>query len=868
MKKNVRIALQLRHKNASVNTGVGSISFGDFQWNDRRFLYHSNGNNEHVLFKDDITDDIENMFENIIINGSDNGVLHDPSIVFLYQFDDNGNAYYSDQINDKWKEWMKINNGKTKPHQLYAYTDGLEVGCTPFLHEKCVLTTVRFDGDKVDYKDIGKLTEALINQFINIENNLTFRVVHLYDKCMKIAHDLHLLDVNQDVKLVDIWSRLTSVFGQAHEVSEWIPTIDYYKAPPKRYEINLSTSDPGYLYKYILTNTDRSDKTPVFGTTVACEGIKPVPFAELQHTKDGILLNSLFTHGAETEYTRRDMYSSSWTTGINATFSSQPDVPGNYLSNLIGDNDNQINDLSGSVSVDYRKDVVVEAYHEMPWIEVFIECYNFRGSLVRTINAKWDRNGQTRLPLTSQSMLTGTYTFKASLGGYYAVKARLRVFWGTFGSWTDEVKLCYFSLARGNNSGGTWRINQYIFNNQSNRVLTRCQLHGASKYEKNVIINGRGYGWGGNVNPPITWENNGTFGAPGSADHWDASFYGKIYSKPGCDFICKDFHNVGVSGTRNVASSLHYPDANRYSILTVANLSVTYTGLKAKYSQDWYNTPSIFAPITNDCTVLLRGGSKYSLISDCPYLKTEQLGVVKVEVGTIGVTYSNTVFYGRDLCMDEDFIIKGRSGRSYVLDTLGEPPSIKRLISAVPSADISRNVRSVNFRSKDKPLLIKPTSETGMGYITKMVPHEKYLLENYSNKWMTIYTKDGSEISFKLGYISDTEWSSIYNNDKKRVYGMMQDDILYVMTYYMNTDYIVINHQSGNTMEFVLRDYKTGDITHSFSLLPYKPENGIPVKVEDKIYYLELSKDEPTDNESDDSVTFRDAHDVVIGYLK
>ena len=873
MNKNVRIAFQLRHKDDSNNKGIGDLSYSDFQWNKRRYLYHSNGSNEYVLFKDSITDSIHQMIGDIIVRGKDKEILNDPCLVYLYQFDDNGNSYYSDQVNQKWKDWMKVNHERTKPHQLYTYVNGLEVGCTPILHEKCVFTTVRFTGDTSDYADIGKLSEALINQFINIENNLTLRVIKLYDHCMKIAHDLHLLDTNQDAKLVQIWDRMTDVMGQVDEVANWIPTIDYYKSPPKRYEINLSTSDPAYMYKYKLTNGDKSDKTPMFETSIACESAgRPIPFAELTHTKDGNLLSAFFSYGAETEYTRRDLIDGAWSASINASFSRNPSVPVYYDSAKLGDSDNQVSNVSGSVTVNHRGDVPDAAYHEMPWMEVYFECYNFGGALVKTISGKWDINGSTRLVLSNRSMLAGTYSFKGALSGYYAVKTRLRVFWGTFGSWTDEVKLCYFSLARGNNSGGTWRINDYIFNGQSNRILTRCQLHGASKYEKNVIINGRGYGWGGNINPPITWNSNGTFGAPGSADHWDASFYGKIYAKPGCNFICKDFHNVGVSGTRDVSSSVHYPDAANYSILTVANLHVSYSGRKAKYSQDWYNTPSLYAPVANDCTVMMRGGSKYQLISYCQNLVPSQIGVMKVDVGTIGVTYKNTKYYGRELYMSQDFIITGRkSGRSYKLDTIGNPPTIKRIVSGVPSPDTSKIVRQRSLMSvyPNDPVLIKPEPETGMGYITKLMLYPRDILEEFSNKWLTIYCSDNTEISFKIGYISNEEWTSLYNNDKQRVYGIVRESVLYVMTYYIDTTKIVINHQSGNTMEFILRDYETNEITHSFSLLPYKPENGIPVKVGNDTYYLELSlNDDEIDSESADPVVFRDAHDKLIGYLK
>lgn len=869
MDKNVRIAIQLRHKDDSVNMGIGELAYSDYQWDKRRYLYHSNGNNEYVLFKDENTDDIKDMMDKLLVRGSESTQM-DPSLIFLYQFDDNGNAFYSDQVNQKWKDWMKANNGKTKPHQLYCYTDGLEVGCTPILHEKCVLTTVRFTGDTKDYADIGKLTEALIEQFIAIENNLTFRVIKLYDYCMGVAHDLHLLDVNQDHKLNNVWARMSAVMGQADEIANWIPTIDYYKKPGKQYEINLSTSDPGYMYKYKLVNTSSSDKTPVFNTSIACETAgRPVPFAELLHSRDGVLLNAFFTYGAETEYTRRDMIDGSWGDKFNTAFSSSPSVPVSYNGTKIGDNDNQISSVSGSVTVDYRTDIPTDSYIDMPWMEVYIECYNFNGTLAKTVTAKWDSSNSTKLTLSDQSMLSGTYTFTAPLSGYYAVRAKLRVFWGTFGSWTDEVLLCRWSVSRGNNSGGSWKINPYIFNNQSNRILTRCQLHDASKYEKNVIINGKSYGWGGNVTPNIDWDDNGTFTVPGSADYWTGSFYGKIYSKPGCDFICKDFHNVSVSGTRDVSGSLHYPDAANYSLLTTANITVSYKGQKAKYSQDWYNTPSIFSPSGSDHTIMLRGGGRYRVISHCQDLGMNQIGVMQLNVGTIGVTYKNTMFYGDKLVLTEDFILRTGTGRAYRMALLGNPPTVNKIASGVPSDSMSTLVRTMK-RSRDiDPLYTKPENETGMGYITKVNLIRENRLDEYNNKWITINFKTNIDpLTFKIQYISDETWTEIYKNDHVRVYGLVQGKILYIMTYYLNDiQNVTISQQVGNTMEFILRDYDTNEITNTYSLLPYKPEKYIEVSVEGQTYYMELSDEIPSDNGTD-PVVFSDSRDSIIGYLK
>lgn len=874
MNKNVRIAIQLKHKEDSISENSGSIAYSDYQWDEKRFLYHANGNNEWVLFKDELTDYIEDMKDNIIITGPDKENLFDPSLVFLYQFDDNGNAYYSDQVNNKWKEWMKANYGNTKPNITYVHTDGLEIGVTPILHEKCVMTTVRFDGDAVDYASIGRLTEGLIERFVNLENNITFRVAQAYDKCMKIAHDLHLLDVNQDHKLTNIWAKEINANGFIAEVADWIPKLDFYQAPAKKYQINLNTSDSGYMYKYVLEETAKGESLPIFKTSIACESINPIPFAELTHTRNGILIDGIFGSNTETEYTRRDMLPHAWGKSMNTAFASNPSAPTVHNTEPLGDNDNQVNSVNGQVVVNYRRDVVTEVYHTMPWLRIDIECYNFGGNLVKTVNGVWDKTGSTKLDLTNQSMLAGTYTFKANLGGYYKVRTKLTVYWGTFGSWTDEVKLCYFSLARGNNSGGTWRINQYIFNNQSNRILTRCQLHGASKYEKNVIINGRGYGWGGNVNPPIDWDDNGTFGAPGSADHWDASFYGKIYAKPGCDFICKDFHNVGVSGTRDVSGSVHYPDASKYSILTTANLTVNYTGLKAKYSQDFYNTPFLFSPVTNDCTLMLRGGYTYNLISHCQNLNMRQIGVYKIDVGTIGVTYDNTLFYGRDVIVDQDFIITGKK-RGYVLDVMGNAPRVTKMASGVPDIDKSQRAVSL-YRSRRSntlfiPYQLRPDEETGFGLITKINLVREFRLDEVPNKHLEIYTKEGKVFKCKVNYVESSKWTQVYTEvgNAHRAYVMLVDSTwLYVLTYHMNVDRIILNNVVGNTLELLLRDSSTKNVTNAYPMLEVPTERSIPVEYDGNVYYVEITEEVPELDDGVEPAVILDDKDKITGYLK
>ena len=863
MDKNVHIAIQIEHKDDSVNHGEGAISYSDYQWGNSRFLYHSNPNNEHVLFKDCNTTGIEEMMSDIIIRGKDKNNLYDPSLVYLYQFDDDGNAFYSDQVINKWKEWIKTNGSKTKPHLLYTYENGLEIGVTPFFHEHTVFTTVRFTGDKVDYANIGKLTEALLEQFVNIENNLTFRVIKLYDKCMKAAHEMHLSDINQDAVLTDIWGRLTDTHGVVQGILDWLPNIEYFKYPSVGYDINLAGSDPNYLYKYVLSC---SDLTPAYKTSVACE-TAPVSYSELAHTRDGILMKAMIKSFATTTYTRRDIVDAQWG-GQNggASFSANPTTPVEAASNPFGDADNYVRRVTGSVSTTLRSGLRDDVYIDMPWLQVYVDCYTYSGSHVKTVTGTWDRGGTT-LHLGKHE-LNGTFGFSANLGGDYRCRVRVKIFWGTFGSWTDEVLIAYFGLSRGNNSGGYFNLNKFIFDGKSNRVLTRYELESASKYEKSTYINGTLYGWSASFNPPLGPDKQHSFEVPRSANYHYTRWYGRfINSKEPVQSV--SWMNESKTGVTDMSGSLHFPDAHKYSIITSFNFTATYYGQKAVYVQDTYNTPYLFAPIHNDCTIMLRGGYRYKLISDCRALNIRQVGVHKMGVGVINIVCKgSTLFYGDMLKLQSDFILKSSgTRRSYRMMTMGQPPSLFKLASGVPNPELTTTVRR-SRRSLVSPLHTKPEAETGMGYITSINLIDASRLDEVTNKWVIIKTGNNKTVEFKLPHITTTAWKQVYNKDGQRVYAILENEYLYFMTYYIDrVDSIVIQYSQGNTMELVLKDTDSGLITHAFELNPYKPENSIPVSVDDKTYYLEVTSEKPN-KDNEEPVVLRDEKDEIIGYLK
>lgn len=95
---------------------------------------------------------------------------------------------------------------------------------------------------------------------------------------------------------------------------------------------------------------------------------------------------------------------------------------------------------------------------------------------------------------------------------------------------TPNFHMLRFGVGGSNNSGGTFDMSSYLFQNSNLVVCTHSELVDASKYEKHYSIDGYGsYGWGKiALNPEWTKSLNRKLHIPGSADHWSANFYGYI----------------------------------------------------------------------------------------------------------------------------------------------------------------------------------------------------------------------------------------------------------------------------------------------------------------------------------------------------
>ena len=113
-------------------------------------------------------------------------------------------------------------------------------------------------------------------------------------------------------------------------------------------------------------------------------------------------------------------------------------------------------------------------------------------------------------------------TFKVD--GLYLVEPQLK---------SNEFCILQFSLARGNNSGGTFDMSGYLFRYSDYIVLTKVELYTASKYEWSgvLVTNSARFGFGAGMTvlkKELKKSDNVKLEVPISADVWGARFYGYI----------------------------------------------------------------------------------------------------------------------------------------------------------------------------------------------------------------------------------------------------------------------------------------------------------------------------------------------------
>lgn len=836
MNKNIRVGFSVPHKDDSVSHVANTITHGDLTNTNRRYIYATTSDNDMIELHDAITDDIIDMMSGIFTDSVESHELdaefYNPySLVFIVKRDEHGNKTLASQseIIPKLKEFRKNHISKFKPYQMTVYSDGLETKMIPFLTAEMVFTEIRLTGDTVDYENLQQVSEALLEKITSVENNITTQVMLFYDNCMKISHQLHLLDVNQDTKLIKIFNEVAGSGGFLQAVEEWLPELQTYATQPITQRINLSTSDRNYMYQYKLEDVASKDFNPLLRSSIKClANTSPKVYADMESGYTGGLHSMMVNKSHQEDWVERiEQYNLRLPWSYTMKYSGNPTSAAVYTGGLIGSNDQLPNYVSGTFKLAYKTDVPSEAMLTLPWLQLEVECYNTNNTYIKTVLATWD-NGTTKRSIPNTG-LAGTYKFAANLGGNYKVKYRARVYWGTFGSWSEEVEIAYFGLDRGNNSGGTWYMNPYIFNNQSNRVLTRVQLINASKYEKNVIINGRGYGWGTSFNPALTWSQNNTFSAPGSANYWYARFYGKIYQKSGCNNNRVEWHNVRKTKEVDMSSSMKYSGtAKNYGILTSVVISLTATGMKAAYYNRKSNKPYIYPSIDGGHTFMLKGGYQYDITTDAKQPKLTQTGVYKVQERTFEFEQNDTYYSGANL-ITEDNIIIANTNAMYELSVLGD--DVKTGVVASAPRELYDSL------ARTRALMLEyPDTEKGLGQLYNIPLKGKWGL--HKNFYLICNINGGGtlEIPIDRSSIEDT-WSQIYNGGETRLYAYKTDnDMLCVVAYGANIPTIRLMYRDESTLMLGLSD-KSGEVVFSSKL----GENGdIPIVVNDKTMYLEM----------------------------
>lgn len=803
--------------------------------------------------------------------------LHDPSLQFMCKFDPSGNyTYTGTDVIDQFKKDYRENYDKYKPYILEVKKDGVRHKVIPYMSEHCVFTELTFENE--NFRDVGKLVEKMMKVLVRDQNNIFVRANKVYTETTKFIKAHLELNAQQEVKLLDIWAAIADFWSQVLNIEEWLPKTDILKPKPKIQELDLTRFESTRMYKYrvvpdktaLLSDSDTDHWEPVLWF----HALSPTDDSQMHGmcSSTGQLMHGYINKSEVTDYIRREVRQNEvLATGgaYNQQFVSDPLSPKEFTGPMMGDADNLYRTLNGTVVCRRRADVPTDAYRTTPWIQVQIECYNTIGVLQKTINAVFENSGSNRQPVNFNGQDL-TFKWNATLGGAYRYKYKLLVYWGTFTAWTDEIKLSYVTAGGSNNSGGRYSINTLLFNGQRNRILTRCQLHGASKYEKNVIINGRGYGWGGKVNPPIDWSNNGTFEVPGSANHWDASFYGIIYEEPGCDFVCKDWGtkqwNYWVSGTRDERDKLHYGGGQAEKLSIMTNLSMTITGIgdKAYYIPDIYKTPSFYFPEDGSYTFMVRGARRYQFISSLP-TKLLQHGTFEVVVGTYDMTLSNTNHYGINYVKEDDIIIRGNKS-NYKINIAGHPDSESIINSGAPS----RSARTELVRKKRslRTSTDKPYSEHGVGELTIVPIPYGHLFHDGQNHdiYLVITDKNGNKLSIDIPPFDFKEYQLIYRTSTERAYMRIEGSYVWIMTYGINVLRMEFFSRVISNLEFQLIDVVTKDVAESIPLMREKTsETSLAFEVGGKEYYINLSTEPPkTDAEP---VKILDKDNRIVGYL-
>lgn len=1153
-----RIAFSVPNINDAVSYGANTLVTGDYAIKNKRFLYVLSAENDKIQLHDGKTEEIKKYIKEIFCDSIEGRELDPASynrtpIIFMVKRDSNGNkTLMSEQeIVAKLKQFRRDNLAKFKPYILRVDNDGIKTQMLPIFGDDTVFTYMSFDG--VEQQNIGMVTETLLERFTNTENNLTTQVMIFYDKAMELAHRVHLADVNQDAKIINALSSIADFSGYLDAVERWLPETKTYSQPPKTLDINLSTSDRSYMYKYkledvskdkipylrsglkltndpvgvtgatlikyhnggpyllgaslipkgegtlppgtpteinfvekykwrkdILTprttaveinkfgryegsveirqggkrytfneesrkitkivkrsdvsgaldtylaelrssgkpvgsgqnatfsdiylpvnelvgywpanskfgqwdnatyidgngssteflvwlkgnypsgermiyfyhitinidsvegeirgriplthykkpGSDRSEKlkinedikkalagfpttqshidkivnaisdtdinatgkyfeisdrpshnnnrvlvskcshTPVGGdgggyatkyelTIGRLDGDSRKVFSDLESTSSGSLHNMTVSHSILEPYTVTTTNSNGFYNNrkYDIAFPGNPSATSDHVYDFVGDSDNKVRTVSGTLKIDGRTDVPKDAVFDLPWITVSAECHSTTsGEFLKKVNATFANGSYKYSPSYDELMANKPIDFTINLAGAYKVKVKATVYWGRFGSWTDEVELAYFGVARGNHSGGDFSINHYLFNGQSNRIITRCALVDASKYEHDIFISGRrgSYGWGGRINPPVTWEENATLTVPYGADYWYARFYGKMFEKPGCNFNRVEWHNLHKQREVDMSSSIHYHNtAKNLSLLKSIQILADFRGDSTNYETRYMHIPFIYPALTSDHTFMVRGGSQYTLITDAITPKLTQIGIMHIDTDTFGEKQENSLYLGGKLITDD----KVRIGTTYWQFTVNGDS--RGMLRSAP-----REEHSSARRRRSLMLNYYPEEEKGLGALYN-IQIDNTEWNNHNKYFLILNCKDGNniEIEFVRGIINNIPYLVSKRDDKYRVYVYRENEDTRIITYGINAKTARLGYIDDDKMFITLsRDGKE----YQYKL----HESGdIPFNIGDKIMYLrseELRDPEIENVYSPDVILTNDEYEIEV----
>ena len=803
-----------------------------------------------------------------------NTELHDPSLQFMCKFDPSGNyTLTGTDVIDQFKKDYRDNYNKYKPYILEAKVDGVRHKLIPYLSEHCVFTELSFDSKK--YRDVGQLVDHMIRKLVTDHNNIFVRANRVYTETTALIKAQLEKNAMQEVMLLDIWASIADFWSQALGIDKWVPRTDILKPKPKVYDLDLGEYESTRMYKYRLVPDMNAIDAKHYEPVLWFHALSPTDnsFMEGMCTSTGQLMHGDINKSELTDYIRREVRQNEVLASggpYNATFQKDPMTPTTVIGPMMGDEDNLYRTLNGTITCHRKTDIPTDAFIDKPWVQMEIECYNVGGTYQKTIKAMFELSKTERQLVDFGSSNTLTFNWSATLGGAYRYKYKLTSFWGVFGSWTDEVRFSTIGFDGDDNSGGAWHsVNNTIFNGQSNRVLTRAVMTSASKYEWTIGLLGRW--WGSRWSGRITWEDNAKFSCPGSSNWWWTDFYGKIYEKPGCNYMCQDWKgfrgSIWKNGkARDESKTIHYPSgtAQNYSIMTSNSLTITGIGDKAYYIPDKYKTPSFYFPADGSHTFMVRGSRRYQLITSLP-VKILQHGVMEVVVGTYDMMLNNTNHYGNHYVKEEDIIIAGNNA-NYKINIAGKPDTESIINSGAPSksarTELIRKKRSERYTDD------KPAEENGVGQLTIVPIPYGHLFNDGQNHdiYLEITEKDSDMITIDILAYEYGGYQEIYNQNKKRVYMKVEGSYVWVMTYGINVLRMEFFSRTISSLQFQLIDISTKEVVESIPLMKNKTsETSLAFEVAGKEYYINLSTEPPKTKA--EPIKILDNDNRIIGYL-